>query len=455
MRPAAFFAAAAALVGAHAANSSAQLSAKLSLPATFTPPPVFRHVNFIRNVNLEKGYVSEKIDFFLQNIGTEPQDQYYLSFPAEVMPYVGGVEGRDKQKNLNVTAEAVEFDPSSPIQYWQITLAEPIPPKTDTAISLKYHILNSLSPLPANIDMASKQYLQYQTSAYVPSAYLTSKQTLKIKFPNSDVPDYTKVKSKSGEDPQRQGSSFTYGPYEDIEAGKLEPISVRYEFTKPVIHATLLEHDTEVSHWGGNLASEERLMLENAGAALTSQFSRLEWQMAQYTNPPLAALKDLRFALSPGAANAYYTDDIGNVSTSRFVPWMRLGEDNIIALLDAKPRYPLFGGWKYKFRIGWDNDLAAFLRRTVGGEGYVLKVPFMAGLRMPEGASYDRVVSTIMLPEGATDVQWSTSIPLVDAQLDVHKTFMDTIGRTSLQLTAVNLIDEFREREVIVSAAPI
>jgi oligosaccharyltransferase complex subunit alpha (ribophorin I) len=64
------------------------------------------------------------------------------------------------------------------------------------------------------------------------------------------VPDYTSLPAELNDeqkaDPQRQGSSFTYGLYNNVPAGAQQPVSVRYEFTKPVTHATLLERDIEV-----------------------------------------------------------------------------------------------------------------------------------------------------------------------------------------------------------------
>ena len=141
---------------------------------------------------------------------------------------------------------------------------------------------------------------------------------------------------------------------------------------------------------------EERYWLENQGAQLANQFSRVEWQMSQHYPSPSSALKELKIPLAIGSVDPYFTDDIGNVSTSRF----RSGRRE--ASLELKPRYPVFGGWKYSFRIGWNNSLRSFLRRTKDGSGYVLKVPFLEGPRMGEGVSYGRVVLRFVLPEGAT-----------------------------------------------------
>lgn len=212
------------------------------------------------------------------------------------------------------------------------------------------------------------------------------------------MPDYTVVgtNAEGKEDPQKQGLSYTYGPYSEVPAGGQQMVSVRYDYTKPLLHATLLERDVEVSHWGGNLAVEERTWLENRGATLKNHFSRVAWQQSQYYNPPTSALKELRYPLAIGSLNPYFTDDIGNVSTSRFRSNAR--EAN----LELKPRYPLFGGWKYSFKVGWDGDLKSFLRKLKKGDGYVLKVPFLEGPKQAEGVEYEKVVLRVILPEGAT-----------------------------------------------------
>lgn len=338
---------------------------------------------------------------------------------------------------------------NSSVEYYKIHLPEPLAPNAQQTLSISYSILSSLKPVPAQLPQTAKQYLQYDFSAYAPSAYLTEKQRTKVKFPNNDVPDFTTLPAELNDenkaDPQKQGSTFTYGVYKNVPAGAQQPISVRYEFTKPVTHATRLERDVEVSHWGGNLAFEERYWLENQGAALKNHFSRVEWQRQSYMNPPTFAVKGLVLPLAPGSVDPYFTDDIGNVSTSRFRPGSKE------ALLELKPRYPIFGTWKYSFRVGWNADLSSYLRKLSTGDTYVLKVPFLEGPRAAEGISYGRVNLRIILPEGATNVKFSTTVPIVADEVTLHKTFMDTLGRTALTLTSINLVDEFRDRDIIVT----
>lgn len=319
-------------------------------------------------------------------------------------------------------------------------------------LAISYHFLSSLTPLPPSIKQDDKQYLTYSFSAYVPSAYPTLKQKTKLKIPTADVPEYTTTTGlKSGEDPERQGTSFTYGPYETakIPPATAHPVSIRYEFTKPLLVCSMLERDVEVSHWGGNLATEERYWLRNDAATLSENFSRIKWATQNYYNGPTSALKELKVPLKPGSVDPYFTDDIGNVSTSHYRPnKVRDG------LLELKPRYPVFGGWKYSFRIGWNNGLESFLRKLKIGDTHILNVPFIEGPKMQEGVQYEHIMVRIILPEGAKNVKWElvggTGMPTLQSEITLHKTFMDTIGRTVLKLTALNVVDEAREANLVV-----
>lgn len=271
---------------------------------------------------------------------------------------------------------------------------------------------------------------------------------------SADIPDYITttglVKSK---DPEVQGTKLTYGPYDTkIEAGAFYPVSVRYEFTKPVIVASVLERDIEVSHWGGNLATEERYWLRNDGATLKTNFNRVLWSTANfYGNLPTSAIKELKVPLRAGSLDPYYTDDIGNISTSRYRP-----SEVREASLELKPRYPVFGGWKFNFRIGWNNPLSSVVRQLkTSSDSYILSVPFLEGPRMPEGIQYERMDLRIILPEGSKIVKWETTggtnLPLLIEQQSLHRTFMDTLGRTTLTLSALNVVDDLRDVKVLVN----
>lgn len=54
----------------------------------------------------------------------------------------------------------------------------------------------------------------------------------------------------------------------------------------------------------------------------------------------------------------------------------------------------------------------------------------------------------------ARNVKYHTSVPtssIAETGVEIHKTFLDTIGRTALIIKARNLVDDFRDRELILS----
>ncbi|KAL7266986.1 dolichyl-diphosphooligosaccharide--protein glycosyltransferase subunit 1 [Rhizina undulata] len=423
-------------------------SSKLVLPADFAPPQVFKNANLLRTIDLTKPYVRETIAIIVENISNEPQAEYYLPVPKDLVPKISYVEAKDKKgSGAAFEVTPVELDGESDTQYYRILISPPIGLGASSTIQINLATTEQLSPVPAEINQGDKQFLQWTGSQYFPSAYSTQKQKTKLKLPNNEVPDFTKLSPKKDgtEDPTKSGSQFTFGPYKVVtpEDKGGESVSVRFDYTAPVIRMDRMERDIEVSHWGGNLAIEERYWMTNIGAKLKNHFSRVSWAASSYYKPATAAIKDLTFPLQVGAKDPYFTDEIGNVSTSRFRSNFR--EAN----LELRPRYPVFGGWNYSFVVGWNHELKDFLRTQSNGEDFVLKVPFLEGPK--ESVTYGELEVTVILPEGATNVQYSAPIPLLKQEQYLHKTFMDTVGRTAIKLTAYNVVDEQHRKELIVT----
>ncbi|CAM1506941.1 Fc.00g065820.m01.CDS01 [Cosmosporella sp. VM-42] len=434
-----------------ASASESTETSNVKQPAEFKPPQVFKNANLVHIISLEKNYVKEQINVLVQNVASEPQDEYYVPFTTDQMARVGGFEVKDRKDSTSgpLEAEAVEIDPLSDIQYFRIRLPTPLKAGGQQTLGISFYYLKAYYPLPAVIKQEEQQYLAYDFSVYAPSAYPTLKQKTEVKAASSTIPDYTKLPGSGDvkEFPTKQGAKLTYGPFDEKPAGAVSMAQVRFEFTKPVTHVAQLERDIEVSHWGGNIAFEERYELYHRGANLSVPFNRVKWAQSAYFNPASSALKELRVPLQVGSVDAYFIDTIGNVSTSRFRNNMRE------SLLELKPRYPIFGGWKYPFTIGWNSDAANFLRKTATG-GYVLRVPFIEGPKQVEGIEYGQVDIRVLLPEGASDVKFYTSAPapaIMSTDIDVHKTYLDTVGRTAVSIKARNLVDEFRDRELIIS----
>jgi oligosaccharyltransferase complex subunit alpha (ribophorin I) len=49
------------------------------------------------------------------------------------------------------------------------------------------------------------------------------------------------------------------------------------------------------------------------------------------------------------------------------------------------------------------------------------------------------------------NIQFSTRVPLASNEITTHKTFMDTLGRPTLTLTALNVVDDWRDKDLVIT----
>ena len=80
-------------------------------------------------------------------------------------------------------------------------------------------------------------------------------------------------------------------------------------------------------------------------------FSRYDYQRT----PTHAAIKSFKVALPASARDVYYRDAIGNISTSNL-----LVQDDVVEV-ELRPRFPLFGGWKTEYYIGYNVPAYEYL----------------------------------------------------------------------------------------------
>lgn len=389
--------------------------------------PAWRQTNALRTIDLTKSYVKESLAVIIENISKEPQSLYYL--PVESNTTYSFLEAQIKGKDSSSgTGVKVMRDEAA----WQIVLDKPTPPGEKLTLTIASVKLQRLAPSPSKIDQNAKQYLQFTASRYIPSFYVSEKEKTKIKLPSADIPSFT----QGGE---RQGNVLVYGPFESVSSNAQDNVSVRFEHTSPISTIKYFERDIEISHWGGNIAFEQRYALTNDGANLKAQFDRIAFAQSAFYNPQSSAIKNLVLPLPIGTRDAYFTDEIGNVSTSKF------RSSSKEANLELKPRYPIFGGWNYTFTVGWNNDLTRFLSKT--GSTYFLQVPFIEGA---DDLNYVDSKIRVILPEGAKMIKVSCPVPINAEQQYKHKTFMDTIGRSVVQLDAQNLVSEKARQQMTI-----
>ncbi|XP_075511729.1 dolichyl-diphosphooligosaccharide--protein glycosyltransferase subunit 1A-like isoform X2 [Primulina tabacum] len=312
------------------------------------------------------------------------------------------------------------------LTWYSISLPKKLLKGGSLSLEVKALYTHMLRPFPEKITQADVQLVSFEESACYLSPYAVSVQLLTVKLPEPKVESYTKLDNS-----KFSGSEIKYGPYENIAPFSNIPITVHYVNNHPFSVARELLREIEISHWG-NVQVTESYNLVHAGAEITGEFSRHDYQ-AQPHLRGASAFRNLVAKLPPSAHSIYYRDEIGNISTSNV--W----SDSAKTLLEIEPRYPMFGGWRSSFTIGYGLPLQDFLFLSEGKR--VLDISF--GCPMNE-VVIENLTVKVVLPEGSNDISVSVPFPIKQSQ-ETKFSHLDMVGRPVVVLEKKNAVPEHNE----------
>ncbi|XP_021917698.1 dolichyl-diphosphooligosaccharide--protein glycosyltransferase subunit 1 isoform X2 [Zootermopsis nevadensis] len=307
--------------------------------------------------------------------------------------------------------------------FWRIEMKDVLKPGETAVVDVETVYTLQLIPHPASITQKDKQLVLYNGNHYFYSPYPVKEQSTIVNLGTRNVESYTKLKPSS-----QSENIITYGSYEDVPPFSVDKMSVHYENNAPFLTITNLERVIEVSHWG-NIAVEETIDLKHSGATLKGPFSRYEYQ--RETQSGLSSVRSFKTILPAAAADIYYRDEIGNISTSN----MKILSDSVE--LDLRPRFPLFGGWKTHYVIGYNVPSYEYLFNR--GDDYLLKMRFLD--HVFDDMIVDEVTTKIILPEGSQNMQLTTPYPIEHLPNSLHFTYLDIKGRPVIILRKKNLVE--------------
>lgn len=179
-------------------------------------------------------------------------------------------------------------------------------------------------------------------------------QKLTVRLESTRVESFTAKKPSS-----HRGDRLVFGSYDrPIAAFSRSELAIHAENNAPFVALPTVEREVDVGMWG-SLSVEEVYELLHGGAKLKGGFSRLDYQMQRASRGP--HFRKVTAKLPPTATDAYYRDIIGNVTTSH----LREGADAVE--LELLPRFPMFGGWRTTFYVGYNAPTAAFTQQRPDG----------------------------------------------------------------------------------------
>ncbi|KAL0358657.1 UNVERIFIED_CONTAM: Dolichyl-diphosphooligosaccharide--protein glycosyltransferase subunitB [Sesamum angustifolium] len=313
-------------------------------------------------------------------------------------------------------------------------------------LSLSLFTVISSSSLPGlqilqaerQIDLTShivRVYLTLKCNYTVTISY--QKQATVVKTPSNKVESFTQVEST-----HRSGNELRYGPYEDKHPYSYSPIIIHFENNNPFAVVEELEREIEVSHWG-SVQVTEHYKLAHAGAKrcflkiyifaplIVSNISSTGLSINQDLLLVVSLLSSIFLPSYPRVHSVYYRDDIGNISSSRLRTSSKKSE------LLIEPRYPLFGGWKATFVIGYGVPLQDFLFESAAGARYL---NYSFGCPLVDTV-VDKLTIKVVLPEGSQNP--SVEVPFaVEQSLETKYSYLDVIGRKVVVLEKKNVVLE-------------
>ncbi|GAB2286847.1 Dolichyl-diphosphooligosaccharide--protein glycosyltransferase subunit 1B [Dionaea muscipula] len=391
--------------------------------------PDLQIVDAERRIDLTSHIIKVFLTLKVKNTGTSSASQVLLAFPPYQVDNLALLKaaasvGKKKKKYPSLDVNPKFPDGPNGTKYFAIDLLKPLGSGESSTVEILYILTHLLEPFPAEISQSEHQLVYFRDSAVILSPYHINQQTTFLKLPSREVESYTII-----EPTKLAGLELKYGPYEDRVPHSFSPIIVHFENDNHFAVVEELVREVEISHWG-SVQVTEHYKLAHAGARHKGVFSRLEYQ-GRPSASGASSFQQLLARLPPKVHSVYFRDNIGNISSSH------LRVDSRKSELEIEPRYPLFGGWKATFIIGYKLPLEDFLYESPDGRRYL---NFTFGCPLIE-TSVDKLTIKVSLPEGSKDPSLVAPFP-VKQHLETSYSYLDVVGRTVVVLQKENVVPD-------------
>ncbi|TRZ01828.1 hypothetical protein DNTS_026176 [Danionella cerebrum] len=386
-----------------------------------------------RTLDLSSHLAKLVTDITLVNRGSSRANSFTLALEDELashLAFIGASVKGEEEENENLELKERTIDGQSG-KFYEAQLPSSLAPGAKLKVKLETVFSHVLKPFPTHITQAERQLVVFQGNHYFFSPYPTRSQTTRVRLASKTVESYTKLGN-----PTKSDESIEYGPFKDVPPFSQDVMKIHYENNSPFLTISSITRIIEVSHWG-NIAVEETIDLRHTGAQLKGPFSRYDYQ--RQADSGISSVKSFKTILPASAQDVYYRDEIGNISTSHLL----VLDDSVE--VEIRPRFPLFGGWKTHYIIGYNLPSYEYLYNM--GDQYALKLRLVD--HVYDEQVIDQMTVKLILPEGARNLHMETPYPISRSQDELHYTYLDTFGRPVLVATKSNLVEQHIQDVVV------
>ncbi|KAM3877906.1 dolichyl-diphosphooligosaccharide--protein glycosyltransferase subunit 1 [Diretmus argenteus] len=386
-----------------------------------------------RTVDLSTHLAKISAEILLSNQGDSAVHSFTLAVEpdlAQHLAYVGVSVKGDEEEDGILELKQITIQGQSGT-FFKVQLPSSLAGGAKLRVKAEMVLSHVLKPFPTLITQAERQLVVFQGNHYLYSPYPTRSQSTRVRLASKTVESYTKLGN-----PSKNDEVIEYGPFRDVAPFSEDALKIHYENNSPFLTISSITRTIEVSHWG-NIAVEETIDLRHTGASLKGPFSRYDYQ--RQSDSGISSVKSFKTILPASAQDVYYRDEIGNISTSH----LQILEDSVE--VEVRPRFPLFGGWKTHYIIGYNLPSYEYLYTL--GDQYALK------MRLVDHVYDDQVIDSLtiklILPEGARNIHVDTPYQIDRMPDQLHYTYLDTFGRPVLVATKNNLVEQHIQDVVV------
>ena len=197
----------------------------------------------------------------------------------------------------------------------------------------------------------------------------------------------------------------------------------------PLLILTEATKTLRVSHWG-NILVDEYFNLDNIGAKVKGEFSRVDFE---YYRKGDNCLKQISAKYPWYIQSMYFHDYIGNISTTN-----ALRQESQVDLRYA-PRYPICGGWKVDWNQGYQMPTKYHLTRAADdADLYTLEFDFLHNYDVLLAENY---TVEVILPFGASDFVIESPVEYDSFHVEKSWLTLDFAGTPKLVIKKNNAFD--------------
>lgn len=302
----------------------------------------------------------------------------------------------------------------------------------DMRIMVREIYANRKAPFPSTMKLTETPKLRVIDDAYYPTVYKTRK--MKSSF---ECDQCNTVKATKMENGEVRGKIVRYGNFKNVEALKSHTVYIQLTFDAAQPIFTSASREITLSHWS-SISVEEEYRLINNLPKVSNGFGRIDYNPYNIKY----ALTNMYCELPVETTDLSYTDEIGNITTSRAY------RDFESVKFSIEPRFPLVGGWKTYWKQNYDLPQESYIKPTGNPDEYEFNINF--------SHPFDDIVAeefefSIILPEGATDTKIDIPFEMDNIKHATVFKYLDLFGRQKIIMSKRNILEQVHDKTVRVT----